>query len=57
MMQHTYHPYHLVEPSPWPYIGACGAFFTTVGAVIYFHYSQGWVLFLGLITIIFTMIV
>ena len=57
MMQHTYHPYHLVEPSPWPYIGACGAFLTTGGAVVYFHYSLGWVLVLGLITIIFTMIV
>uniref|UniRef100_A0AAU8HQF1 Cytochrome c oxidase subunit 3 n=1 Tax=Demospongiae sp. TaxID=2813625 RepID=A0AAU8HQF1_9METZ len=57
MMQQTYHPYHLVEPSPWPYIGACGAFFITTGSVVYFHFSQSWVLILGLITIVFTMIV
>ena len=23
MIQQTYHPYHLVDPSPWPYAGAC----------------------------------
>lgn len=41
MMQQIYHPYHLVKPSPWPYIGGCGALLTTVGAVVYFHYSPG----------------
>lgn len=56
-MQKIYHPYHLVEPSPWPYIGACGAFFTTVGGVIYFHYSHSVVLILGFITLTFTMLV
>lgn len=40
MVEQVYHPYHLVDPSPWPLVGACGAFFTTVGGVMYFHYSQ-----------------
>lgn len=40
MAEQAYHPYHLVDPSPWPLIGACGALFTTVGGVMYFHYSQ-----------------
>ncbi|XP_065829022.1 cytochrome c oxidase subunit 3-like [Oscarella lobularis] len=31
-MSHQYHPYHLVDPNPWPYIGGCGALFTTIGA-------------------------
>lgn len=56
MMQQTYHPYHLVDSSPWPYIGACGAFYITVGGVMYFHYSQVWLLIMGLITIVVTMV-
>ncbi len=40
MKSTVYHPYHLVDPSPWPYVGACGALFITVGSVVYFHYSQ-----------------
>ena len=57
MAEQAYHPYHLVDPSPWPLVGACGAFFTTVGGVMYFHYSQSGLLVLGLILIIGTMIV
>ena len=30
------HDYHLVDPSPWPAIGAIAAFITAIGAVIYF---------------------
>lgn len=50
-MEKVYHPYHLVDPSPWPYVMGCGAFLTTVGAVIYFHYSQLFLLSLGVILI------
>ena len=25
------HPFHLVDPSPWPIAGAFAAFFTTLG--------------------------
>nr|YP_010868439.1 cytochrome c oxidase subunit III [Epizoanthus scotinus]WGU19933.1 cytochrome oxidase subunit 3 [Epizoanthus scotinus] len=57
MKSTVYHPYHLVDPSPWPYIGSCGALFVTIGSVVYFHYSQPWVMYMGLITIVFTMIV
>jgi len=31
------HPYHMVNPSPWPALGALAAFCTTIGAVFYFH--------------------
>jgi len=31
------HDYHLVDPSPWPVIGAISAFITAIGAVLYFH--------------------
>nr|ALO20639.1 cytochrome c oxidase subunit 3 [Ptychogena lactea] len=39
-MEKVYHPYHLVDPSPWPYVMSCGVLLTTLGAVVYFHYSQ-----------------
>ena len=31
------HPYHMVNPSPWPAVGACGAFMTALGAILFFH--------------------
>ena len=31
------HPYHLVEASPWPIVGAGGAFVMTLGGVMYMH--------------------
>ena len=44
----AYHPYHLVDPSPWPYIGSIGALLITVGSVLYFHYwSYAWIMYLG----------
>lgn len=55
-MGKVYHPYHLVDPSPWPYVMACGAFLTTLGAVIYFHYSQLSLLVLGLFIIVLCML-
>ena len=27
------HDYHLVDPSPWPFVGSLGAFLLAVGAV------------------------
>lgn len=56
-MGRVYHPYHLVDVSPWPYVGACGAFFITVGSVVYFHYNEKGVVLMGIIVVIFTMIV
>lgn len=36
------HPFHLVDPSPWPLVTASAAFATTTGAVMYMHgYSGG----------------
>ena len=36
-MAKHYHPWHLVDPSPWPYVAAFGALGMTVGGVMYFH--------------------
>ena len=31
------HDYHLVDPSPWPAVGACAAFLLAFGMVLYMH--------------------
>ena len=31
------HPFHLVDPSPWPFFASLGAFSAAIGAVLYFH--------------------
>jgi cytochrome c oxidase subunit 3 len=39
-MSKHYHPWHLVDPSPWPYVGSFGALGMTIGGVMYFHSYQ-----------------
>ena len=51
------HPYHLVEPSPWPLLGAGGALFITVGSVIYFHYGLSQIMYLGILIVVIIMFV
>ena len=57
-MSNHAHPWHLVEPSPWPYVGAMGAFGMAIGAVMYFHgYKAGdLLLFFSFIIVILVMI-
>jgi Cytochrome c oxidase subunit III len=45
------HPYHLVEPSPWPLAVSFALLTTTLSAVMYFHgYSNGgFLLILGIL--------
>ena len=31
------HSYHLVDPSPWPIIGAFGAFLIAFGLLLFMH--------------------
>lgn len=36
------HPFHLVDPSPWPFVSAFSAFSCAVGGVLYMHaFSKG----------------
>ena len=53
------HPFHLVDPSPWPFFASCAAFATTIGAVMFMHgYKGGHVLFpCGFAMILYVMIV
>ena len=41
------HPYHLVEPSPWPAVGAIAGGTTAVGLVFYMHSVVAWGMRLG----------
>ena len=50
------HDYHLVDPSPWPAIGAASAFITAICAILWFHGHGAWLLVPGLIGIAYTMI-
>ena len=33
-----HHDYHLVDPSPWPIVGAVAAFLMAVGAIFWMHH-------------------
>jgi cytochrome c oxidase subunit III len=51
------HSYHLVEPSPWPAVGAMGGFVTAIGAVMYMHAMPfgGSIMTVGFLSILYTM--
>ena len=49
------HPYHLVDPSPWPLLGATAGGVTAVGLVLYMHYGTTWLLLVGIALILTTM--
>ena len=53
------HPFHLVDPSPWPLLASQGGLAFTFGGVMYAHnYNGGFTLFcLGFFTILFSMYV
>ncbi len=48
-------PYHLVDPSPWPIVGAVGGLFTVLGIIFVAHYDSWIMLALGLIVVLTTM--
>ena len=50
------HPYHLVDPSIWPAVGATGAGLAFIGAVWYMHEGSWWLMALGGVAIAVTMV-
>ena len=50
-----HHDYHLVNPSPWPIIGAIAAFILAVGAIRWMHGSSPWIALIGLAGVLYTM--
>ena len=49
------HDYHLVNPSPWPAIGAASAFILAVGAVTWMHGGTSIGLYVGFALVLYTM--
>ena len=42
------HPYHLVDPSPWPLITSMCVLFFAIGAIFFMHYESSILFYLGL---------
>jgi cytochrome c oxidase subunit 3 len=49
------HDYHLVNPSPWPVVGAVSAFILAVGAVTWMHGGTWIIMTLGFLMVLYTM--
>ena len=62
------HDYHIIDPSPWPFVGAIGAFIMMFGAVALMRFYSGsqfvffgadiatpWIFVLGLAIVLYTM--
>jgi cytochrome c oxidase subunit 3 len=50
------HPFHLVDPSPWPFVAALSALVLAVGAVLSMHKIDHWVLGVGVLMLIITFV-
>jgi cytochrome c oxidase subunit III len=51
------HQFHLVEPSPWPAVGASGAFTMAIGGVMFMHDKPfgKWILLVGFLIVLLSM--
>nr|APU89534.1 cytochrome oxidase subunit 3 [Porcellio dilatatus dilatatus] len=56
MMKFTFHPFHLVNPSPWPLTSSIGAFLLTSGLVKWFHFFSMDLFLVGVLSIILSMV-
>lgn len=56
MLSGRKHLFHMVDPSPWPFVVAIGAFYFTSGLAFYMHrINYGFILFiLGLLILLIT---
>ncbi|KKB11166.1 cytochrome B562 [Devosia geojensis] len=49
------HDYHMVEPSPWPFVGSVSAFVMAIGGIAWMQDWTPWVFFIGLAGVLYTM--
>nr|YP_010034217.1 cytochrome c oxidase subunit III [Monochamus sparsutus]QOW83756.1 cytochrome c oxidase subunit III [Monochamus sparsutus] len=56
MNLHKNHPFHLVDVSPWPLLGALGAMTTMMGLIKWFHFYDPKLLFLGFTIMLLVML-
>nr|YP_011010581.1 cytochrome c oxidase subunit 3 [Halobates poseidon]WPW47235.1 cytochrome c oxidase subunit 3 [Halobates poseidon] len=54
-MQKNNHPFHLVDPSPWPLTGSIGAMTMTSGMVMWFHMKNPMLMLMGILILLLTM--
>jgi len=48
-------PWHVPDPSPWPFVGTISAFVTAVGLIIFMHSANPWLLAIGFVGVLYTM--
>jgi cytochrome c oxidase subunit 3 len=48
------HPFHLVDPSPWPFVSALSCLVLATGGVLAMHSLDVWVFWVGVIMILLT---
>jgi cytochrome c oxidase subunit III len=48
------HPYHMVDPSPWPVVGSIAALTMAIGGVMYMHDNPPWVFAAGFALLLVT---
>ncbi len=48
------HDYHMVEPSPWPFVGSVATLIMAMGGVFWMHHWTPWVFFIGLAGVLYT---
>ena len=48
------HPFHMVDPSPWPVIGTASALCIAIGGIIFMHYGFPWLMLLGFAGLFYT---
>ena len=63
------HDYHIIDPSPWPFIGSVGALIMAIGGIVYMRSLGGgtglelfgldmsgpWIFLIGLLVVLYTM--
>lgn len=54
-MSKNFHPFHIVDYSPWPITFSCGILSLTIGLVNYFQYSKILLILIGLLITLFSM--
>nr|UPL65655.1 cytochrome c oxidase subunit III [Petillopsis calcar] len=55
MKSHQNHPFHLVDPSPWPLTGSIGAMTLASGMIMWLHKNEMYLFWLGMIITLLTM--
>jgi cytochrome c oxidase subunit 3 len=55
------HDYHIIDPSPWPFLGAMGGLVMLIGGILFMSpnspMQQPWILLVGLAIVLYTMFV